>query len=125
MIVVSVSAAASSPARPASAQPRMRLFAHPLRLDNAGAIATVEQGSAVHAQQLTIAIVSTHLGERALAPDFGIFVPTEMDTSKTEIAAAVDLCVPGLTVAGAEISQANGRQNVSVTVAWDLSGEDI
>ena len=59
MTIVSVSAAASSPA---SAQPRMRLFAHPLRLDNAGAIATVEQGSAVHAQQLTIAIVSTHLG---------------------------------------------------------------
>ena len=79
MIVVSVSAAASSPARPASAQPRMRLFAHPLRLDNAGAIAT----------------------------------------------AAVDLCEPDLTVTGAQISQANGRQNVSVTVAWDLSGEDI
>jgi len=28
-------------------------------------------------------------------------------------------------VTGAQISQANGRQNVSVTVAWDLSGEDI
>ena len=122
MTIVSVSAAASSPA---SAQPRMRLFAHPLRLDNAGAIATVEQGSAVHAQQLTIAIVSTHLGERALAPDFGIFDPVAVGTSQAEIAAAVDLCEPDLTVTGAQISQANGRQNVSVTVAWDLSGEDI
>ena len=102
----------------------MRVFAHPLRLDGDGHIATVEQGSAVHAQQLTIAIVSTHLGERALAPDFGIFDPVAVGTSRAEIVAAVDLCEPDLMVTGVEFSQTEGRQAVSVTVAWD-EGEDI
>lgn len=102
----------------------MRVFAHPLRLDNDGAIATVDQGSLVQAQQLAIAIVSTHLGERALAPDFGIFDPVAVGTSRAEIVAAVDLCEPDLTVTGVEISQAEGRQSVNVTVAWDDDGEE-
>ena len=103
----------------------VRVFAHPLRLDGDGQIATVEQGSNDQAQQLAIGIVSTFLGERPLAPDFGIFDPVAVGTSTAEVTAAVDLCEPDLTVTGAQISQANGRQNVSVTVAWDLSGEDI
>lgn len=103
----------------------MRVFAHPLRLDNDGAIATIEQGSLVQAQQLAIGIVSTHLGERALAPDFGIFDPVAVGTSTAEIVAAVDLCEPDLIVTGVAISQTEGRQAVSVTVAWDLDGEDI
>ena len=40
----------------------MRVFAHPLRLDSEGAVATVDQGSLLHAQQLAIGIVSTFLG---------------------------------------------------------------
>ena len=102
----------------------MRVFAHPLRLDNAGAIATVDQGSLVQAQQLAVGIVSTHLGERPLAPDFGIFDPVAVGTSRAEIVAAVDLCEPDLTVTGVEISQAEGRQSVNVTVAWDDDGEE-
>lgn len=97
----------------------MRVFAHPLRLDNAGAIATVDQGSLVQAQQLAIGIVSTFLGERQLAPDFGIFDPVAVGTSRAEIVAAVDLCEPDLTVTGVEIVQVEDTQQVSVTVAWD------
>lgn len=102
----------------------MRVFAHPVRLDNDGAFATVDQGSLVQAQQLAIGIVSTHLGERPLAPDFGIFDPVAVGTSRAEIVAAVDLCEPDLTVTGVQITQADGHQQVNVTVAWDL-GEDI
>lgn len=97
----------------------MRVFAHPLRLDSEGAVATVDQGSLLQAQQLAIGIVSTFLGERPLAPDFGIFDPVAVGTSRAEIVAAVDLCEPDLTVTGVEIVQVEDTQQVSVTVAWD------
>lgn len=103
----------------------MRVFAHPLRLDSEGQMATVEQGSTRQAQDLAIAIVSTFVGERALAPDFGIFDPVAVGTSSAEVTAAVDLCEPDLTVTGVDVSQSDGRQHVNVTVAWDDQGEDI
>lgn len=97
----------------------MRVFAHPLRLDNDGAIATIDQGSLVQAQQLAIGIVSTHLGERALAPDFGIFDPVAVGTSRAEVVAAVDLAEPDLKVVDVTIAATdNLMQRVAVTVAW-------
>lgn len=103
----------------------MRVFAHPLRLDSEGAFATIDQGSVRQAQELAIAIVSTFLDERPLAPDFGIFDPVAVGTSQAEVTAAVDLCEPDLRVVGVDISQSEGRQRVNVTVAWDDDGEDI
>ena len=96
----------------------MRVFSHPLRLDGDGQMATVEQGSDRHAQQLAIGIVSTFLTERPLAPDFGIFDPVAVGTSRAEIAAAVDLCEPDLRVVDTAIRTTDGRQTVTVTVAW-------
>ena len=46
----------------------MRVFAHPLRLDSEGAVATVEQWSPMQAAQVAVGIVSTFAGERELAP---------------------------------------------------------
>lgn len=103
----------------------VRVFAHPLRLDGDGQIATVEQGSNDQAQQLAIGIVSTFLGERLLAPDFGIFDPVAVGTSTAEVTAAVDLCEPDLTVLGVEVTQTGGRQAVDVTVAWDETDEEL
>ncbi len=103
----------------------MRVFAHPLRLDNDGAIATVEQGSLLQAQQLAIGIVSTFLSERPLAPDFGIFDPVAVGTSTAEVTAAVDLCEPDLRVVDVTIRQVDDQQQVAVTVAWDDQGEEI
>ena len=103
----------------------IRVFAHPLRIDNDGAIATVEQGSNDQAQQLAIHIVSTFLGERQLAPDFGIFDPVAVGTSTAEVTAAVDLCEPDLRVVDVTIRQVEDHQQVAVTVAWDDQGEEI
>ena len=102
----------------------MRVFSHPLRLDGDGAFATIEQDSLDQAQQLAIGIVSTFLGERLLAPDFGIFDPVAVGTSIAEVTAAVDLCEPDLTVLGVEVTQSGGRQAVDVTVAWDETDEE-
>lgn len=103
----------------------MRVFSHPLRIDPDGSFTTVEQGSARQAQQVAIAIVSTSLTERPLAPDFGIFDPVAQGITRAEIAAAVDLCEPDLTVVDVAIDgPANSRQSVAVTVAW-LNDEEL
>ena len=103
----------------------VRVFAHPLRLDSEGAVATVDQGSLLHAQQLAIGIVSTFLGERPLAPDFGIFDPVAVGTSVAEVTAAVDLCEPDLKVVDVTITQVDDQQQVQATVAWDFDGEEV
>lgn len=102
----------------------MKVFSHPLRLDGSGSIATVDQGSVRHAQELGIAIVSTFIGERPLAPDFGIFDPVAVGTSEGEIRAAVDLCEPDLTVTGVEITRRGDHQRVDVTVQWDTTTDE-
>lgn len=102
----------------------MKVFSHPLRLDGSGSIATVDQGSVRHAQELGIAIVSTLIGERPLAPDFGIFDPVAVGTSEAEVRAAVDLCEPDLLVTGVQIARSGDRQRVDVTVAWDTTTDE-
>ncbi len=103
----------------------MRVFSHPLRIDPDGSFATVEQGSLQQAQQLAIGIVSTFLSERPLAPDFGIFDPVAVGITRAEVAAAVDLCEPDLTVVDMAINgPTDSRQSVAVTVAW-LDDEEL
>ena len=96
----------------------MRVLAHPFRLDGSGSFATVPQGSPAQAQQVAVAVVSTILGERDLAPDFGIFDPVAVGLSSAEVVAAMAICEPDLTVTGVDISQLGDRQSVSVSVVW-------
>ena len=102
----------------------VRVFSHPLRLDDGGAFATIEQDSLDQAQQLAIHIVSTFLGERQLAPDFGIFDPVAVGTSVAEVSAAIDLCEPDLDVLDVTVDQTDGTQQVTVTVAWAATDEE-
>ena len=96
-----------------------RVFAHPFKLDADGAVATVEQWSANQAQQVGVAIVSTRIGERPLAPLFGITDPIIAGVEYDQIAAAVDLCEPDLELVDATIDgPTNSRQVVALTVAW-------
>ena len=97
----------------------MRLLSHPLRLDAAGQIVTVEQDSDAHAAQLATHILSTVAGERALAPDFGIDdMIANGGYTAGQIGAAVHLCEPDLEVLEVQADQAGDRQDVIVTVAW-------
>lgn len=97
----------------------MRVFSHPLRIDPDGSFATVEQGSARQAQQVAIAVVSTSLRERPLAPDFGVMDPVGVGVSAAEAAAAVALGEPDLEVIGVTVSPTvESRQPVQVSVRW-------
>lgn len=105
----------------------MRVFAHPLRLDNDGAIATVEQWSLQQASQVALGIVSTPLGERLLAPDFGLPDPIGVGISQDTIVAAMDLCEPDLEVDEADVRDigVDGTQEVRMTVFWRDNDEEV
>lgn len=105
----------------------MRVFAHPLRLDNDGAIATVEQWSVQQASQVALAIVSTPLGERSLAPDFGLPDPVGVGISQDTVIAAMDLCEPDLELDDVQIQEvgADGTQEVRMTVFWRDNDDEV
>lgn len=97
----------------------MRLMSHPLRLDAAGAIVTIEDGSKQHAAELASIVLSTETGERSLAPEYGITDPTASDVSATTLAAAVSRSEPELEVADITITTtASGTSRLSVAVDW-------
>ena len=96
----------------------MRVLSFPLRLDGEGAFASVEQWSDIQAQQTAQHIVSTDIGERALAPQFGIPNPIGFGVSEEQVRQAVSLCEPDLEVTDVDIDLTDSRQSVSVAVRW-------
>ena len=98
----------------------MRVFSHPLRLDGSGSFATVVQGSTQHAGQCAAAVCSTIIGERTLAPQFGVTDPIGVGVNPDELAAALSICEPDIDLIGVEIDTGPGnQQTVTVTVAWN------
>ena len=97
----------------------MRVLAHPFRLDGSGSVASVEQWGTAQLQQLVAAIVSTSVGERPLAPLFGITDPAGRIVSADEVRAAVELCEPDIRVVSASASDpVLGVQSVRVEAVW-------
>lgn len=102
-----------------------RVFSHPFRLDGSGAVATVEQWSERQAQEVGLAVVATVVGERPLAPLFGISDPIIAGVEYEQVAAAVDLCEPDLQLVDATIDgPTDSRQVVALTVAWRTDDEE-
>ena len=96
----------------------MRVLAFPVRIEG-GAFATVEQGSQRHGLELVQAIIATRIGERTLAPDFGVFDRVGEGVTVSEIVAAVEVCEPDLSVVDVQIRQDGDRQHVTVASKWD------
>lgn len=99
----------------------MRVFAHPLRLDGSGSIATVEQWSVAEAAQCALAVVATVVGERPMAPQFGIPDPAGVGVDADTLSASIGISEPDLVVTEVDIigPGADGRQTVTMQVAWD------
>lgn len=97
----------------------MKVLAFPLRLGADGAFASVEQGSAAQAEQLARVVLCTVVGERALAPDFGLLDRVGVGLSAGEVRAAVALCEPGVVVDSVTVGVRGDRQRVEVSVGWE------
>ena len=97
----------------------MRTISHPLRLDNAGAVVTIEEGTDRQAAELAGAVVATTAGERGLAPDYGLPDPVGSGVSAGIIAAAVTRCEPDLAVTTVTASgDQAGQTTVALSVTW-------
>jgi hypothetical protein len=98
----------------------MQNLSHPIRFDSSGAMVTIDEGSDRHAAQLAGVIISTGIGERSLAPEYGLIDPTGSPVSAGLISAAVSRCEPELTVTAASVDSIDGgAAGVSLSVIWD------
>lgn len=92
-----------------------RTLAHPFRLDAAGAVATVEQGTDRHAVEVVRHVVACQIGERALAPEWGIPDPIGEEIDGDVIEAALELCEPDVGVSNVDVTS-DGDNVISVVV---------
>lgn len=97
----------------------MRMISHPFRLDSAGSVVTVEDGSDRQAAELAGVVVATTAGERGLAPEYGLAYPPGSGVSAGTIAATVARCEPDLTVTSSTVSSTtSGDAVASLSVTW-------
>ncbi|MBI1377257.1 MAG: hypothetical protein GC157_07225 [Frankiales bacterium] len=95
------------------------MISHPMRLDSAGAIVTIDDHSARAAAEMAGHVVSCLVGERALAPLYGIHEPVPGRLSVDVIAGAIAVCEPEITATRIEVAPADGgRVRVQVDVEW-------
>lgn len=92
------------------------ILAYPFRVLPGGVIDIVDQDSDLgNGQQLAV-IIATRRGERPLVPAFGIEDPVFSQVNLGDIAAAVELYGPPVTIVNMHVGTINrGRVDVEVT----------
>lgn len=79
-----------------------RLLSYPFRVGPSGTAVTVEQGSdRAHGEELAV-LVLTRLGERILAPDYGVDDPIFDELRLEDVSAGVAMFGPPVDVAELE-----------------------
>ena len=90
-----------------------------MRLDSSGAVVTVDDYSPRAAAELAGHVVSCLLGERSLAPLYGMPEPVLGQIAEEQVAAAVAVCEPEVTVTSAGVADAGeSRVRIQVDVEW-------
>lgn len=92
------------------------ILSHPFRIVG-GVAATVEQATdEANAEQLAV-LLATRRGERVLVPTFGITDPTFDEVDPVEVAVAVDVFGPPVTIEAVE-TRYTGPTTQEVDVAF-------
>ena len=92
---------------------------HPFRLDAAGAVATIPQGGERHALEVVRHIVSCRVGERPLAPEWGLDDPLADGVDEGDVRAAIDLCEPDVAVTNVTITPRDDEGvDIVVDAVW-------
>ncbi len=89
---------------------------HPFRLDAAGSAITIKQGTERHALEIARHIIACRIGERNLAPEWGISDPLADGIDEGDVLAAVDLCDPDIAVTNVSITPRPDDEGVDITV---------
>ena len=94
-------------------------LAHPFRLDSAGSVAIIPQGGQRHALEVVRHVVSCRLGERPLAPDWGLADPLADGVDESDVRAAIDLCEPDIVVTGVTLTPRDSTDlDIVIDAAW-------
>ncbi len=97
----------------------MQLISHPMRLDSAGAVVTIDDTSTRAAAELAGHVLSCLRGERPLAPIYGVRDQASGDVSADAVAGAIAVCEPEITVTAITLTEtAMDRVRVQVDVEW-------
>lgn len=96
-------------------------FSHPFRFGTSGAVATVDDRSDAGIAQDIAALVLTHLGERVLAPSFGIPDPAFSDIEPSQLAAAMSVYGPDVPLRGIEV-KGRTSSSLSIQITYDEEG---
>jgi len=94
-------------------------LSHPFRLDSAGSAAIIPQGGQRHAIEVVRHIISCRVGERPLAPVWGLADPLADGVDEADIRAAIDLCEPDIVVSGVTLKQTTAQDlDIVIDAAW-------
>jgi hypothetical protein len=94
-------------------------LAHPFRLDSAGSAAVIRQGGERHALEIVRHIVACRVGERPLAPEWGLDDPLADGVDEDDVVAAIDLCEPDIVVSGVTLTPREGNAlDIVIDAAW-------
>lgn len=93
-------------------------LAHPFRLDSAGSAAVIPQSGERHAVEIVRHIVACRIGERPLAPVWGISDPVAGGVDEADIRAAVSRCEPDIVISGVTLTPEGNTLDIVIDAAW-------
>lgn len=94
-------------------------LAHPFRLDSAGSARTIAQATPAHAVEVVHHVVGCRVGERPLAPLWGIADPLADGVDADDVRSAVDYCEPEVQLTYVDIvTRPDGTADIVVDAIW-------
>lgn len=99
------------------------VLSFPFRLDPTGHAATVQPGSDVEVDEALAVLMLTTLGERPMAPRFGIPDPGFAGLAASDLQVGIDQFGPrGINIASLTITPVT-QEKSEASVAWERTGE--
>lgn len=99
------------------------LISFPFRLNNAGTVAVLEDGTEdYYAEQLAV-LVLTRPGERSMVPDFGVTDPAFDGFNDEELGAKIDMFGPPIKLSEVTTEFVNSTQQ-AVFLTFDRDDDD-
>ena len=94
------------------------VISFPFTLTTTGAVATVAHGSDAYVDQAIAKLVLTNIGERPMAPDYGVPDPTFGELHIGDVQAGVTMFgPPGVRITAVESTPYSDTQSVA-NIAW-------
>lgn len=92
---------------------------HPFRLDAAGSVGVIAQGSTQHALEAARHVVSCRVGERPLAPLWGLADPLADGVDEADIRTAIALCEPDVALSYVDLTgHPDGTLEITLDATW-------